>query len=311
MKKKITVLGLCGNSVFLSVDHFHQPGETVSALHRYAEPGGKGYNQAVAAARLGAEVSFITCIGDDSDGRMCMEFLEKEGVAPIPQVHPSLPSAYACILTDAAGDNRVTVYRGAADHLTADFIRTQESVIAESDLLLLNNEYPAECNTTAMELAQKHDVPVMYNPAPAMETDKSFLQSCRCVTPNLSETALLLGITDCSLPELKDAFRKGGIPCAVVTLGGDGAALFEGETALHFPPCQTTAVDTTGAGDCFTAALSVALLDGKTSAEAVVWAMNAAALSVSKPYVMPSLPKKAELEKNYQPLHPTTISNKE
>ena len=311
MKKKITVLGLCGNSVFLSVDHFHQPGETVSAAHRYAEPGGKGYNQAVAAARLGADVSFITCIGNDSDGRMCMEFLEKEGITPIPQIHPELPSAYACILTDAAGENRVTVYRGAADCLTPAFIYEQESVIAGSDLLLLNNEYPAECNVAAMELAQKHGVAVAYNPAPAQKADPVFLQSCRVVTPNLSETALLLDTEDTSLPALASAFAAAKIPCAVVTLGGDGAALFEDGTAFHFPACKTQAVDTTGAGDCFTAALCVALLEGKSCAEAVMLAMNAASLSVSKPYVMPGLPTRAELDKRFQTLPPTPILLKE
>jgi len=311
MKKKITVLGLCGNSVFLSVDHFHQPGETVSAAHRYAEPGGKGYNQAVAAARLGAEVSFITCIGDDSDGRMCMEFLEKEGIRPVPQIHPELPSAYACILTDAAGENRVTVYRGAADCLTPEFIYSQEQLIAQSDLLLLNNEYPAACNAAAMELAQKHGVPVAYNPAPAQKVDPAFLQSCRVVTPNLSETKLLLDTEDTSLPALARAFAAAGISCAVVTLGGDGAALFENGTALHFPACKTQPVDTTGAGDCFTAALCVSLLEDRPAAEAVMLAMNAAGLSVSKPYVMPGLPTRAELDKRYQPLTPTPILLKE
>lgn len=311
MKKKITVLGLCGNSVFLSVDHFHQPGETVSAAHRYAEPGGKGYNQAVAAARLGAEVSFITCVGNDSDGRMCMEFLEREGITPIPEIHPELPSAYACILTDAAGENRVTVYRGAADFLSEAFIRSQEDVIAQSDLLLLNNEYPAACNIAAMELARKHGVPVAYNPAPAQPVDIDFLRSCWVITPNLSETSLLLGTEDFELSSLAQAFRRAGIPRAVVTLGGDGAALFEGDTALQFPACKTHAVDTTGAGDCFTAALCVALLEGQTSSEAVVWAANAASLSVSKPYVMPGLPTRAELAQRYHSLNPTPILLKE
>jgi len=158
MSKKIAVLGLCGNSVFLQVDHFHAPGETVSALGRYCEPGGKGYNQAVAAARLGAEVSYLGAIGDDSDGKWCMEYLENEGITPVPQIIPDLPSAYACILTDRAGENRVTVYRGAAEFLTPEFIQSQEAVIADSDILLLNNEYPQACNEAAMAIAQKHGV---------------------------------------------------------------------------------------------------------------------------------------------------------
>lgn len=308
---KITVLGLCGSSVFLSVDHFHQPGETVAAFHRHAEPGGKGYNQAVAAARLGAEMSFITCIGNDSDGRMCMEFLEKEGITAIAQIHPDLPSAYAAILTDAQGENRVTVYRGAADHLSEAFIREQEAVIAASDLLLLNNEYPACCNEAAMELAQMHGVRVVYNPAPAVKMPSDFLKKCWLITPNLSECALLLDTQDTALPALARTFAKAGIPRAVVTLGGNGAALFEDGKALHFPAVRVQAVDTTGAGDCFTAALSVAVLMGKTMKDAVVYAMNAASISVTQSYVMPGLPSRKMLAKKMEHLIPTPILTKE
>ena len=128
---KISVLGLCGNSVFLNVDHFHMPGETVHARGLYAEPGGKGYNQAVAAARLGAEVSFLGCIGDDPDGRACMDFLRKEGIVPVPQIQKGVPSAYACILTDQEGENRVTVFSGAAQMLTAEFVYENEQLLLD------------------------------------------------------------------------------------------------------------------------------------------------------------------------------------
>ena len=304
---KITVLGLCGNSVFMAVDHFHVPGETVQALELYAEPGGKGYNQAVAAARLGGKVSFLTCIGSDPDGRACMEFLEKEGVTPLPQVDPQTPSAYACILTDKEGENRVTVFRGAADHLTPEFIRDQEAAIAGSDMLLLNNEYPQSCNEAALALAKKHGVPVIYNPAPARAVPDAFLQDCYLVTPNLSETAALLGQQERELSRLPGLFRKKGIQRAVVTLGGDGALLVSPEGDLHFPACRTRAVDTTGAGDTFTAALAVAVLQGRSLSDSVQWASNAAALSVARNYVMPGLPTREMLEANFQKLEPIRI----
>lgn len=304
---KITVLGLCGNSVFLNVDHFHVPGETVHARGLYAEPGGKGYNQAVAAQRLGAQVSFLGSIGDDADGRSCMEFLEKEGVTPVPQICDAVPSAYACILTDREGENRVTVFSGAAQLLTPEFIRKQEQVISESDLLLLNNEYPQSCNEAAMELAKKHGVKVVYNPAPARQVSAEFLRDCWVITPNLSETAVLIGAEVSELPVLAEKLREQGIQNAVVTLGGDGAAVFAGDDALHIPACPTKAVDTTGAGDTFTAALCVALLEGKPIAEASVWAANAAALSVAKQYVMPGLPSRDELEAKFAQLTPERI----
>jgi len=289
------------------VDHFHVPGETVHARGLYAEPGGKGYNQAVAAARLGAEVTFLGCIGDDADGRGCMEFLQKEGITPIPQIHRTIPSAYACILTDKEGENRVTVFSGAAQHLTAEFVYAQESVIAGSDLLLLNNEYPQACNEAALALAQKHGVKVVYNPAPAREVTPAFLAGCDLITPNLSETAVLIGETVSDLAELAESFRQRGISNAVVTLGGDGAAIFANGEALQIPACKTKAVDTTGAGDTFTAALSVALLEGKSLTEGAIWAANAAAISVSRQYVMPGLPTRTMLEAAFTELVPQRI----
>lgn len=304
---KIAVLGLCGNSVFLNVDHFHVPGETVHAQGLYAEPGGKGYNQAVAAARLGAEVTFLGCIGDDADGRTCMDFLEKEGITPVPQILKEVPSAYACILTDKDGENRVTVFSGAAQHLTPEFIREQEAVIAESDLLLLNNEYPQSCNQAAVEIARDYGVRVVYNPAPARQVSAEFLAKCDIITPNLSETAVLIGAAETNLSTLAREFRERGLPNAVITLGGDGAAVLEGERAVHIPACKAKAVDTTGAGDTFTAALSVALLEGKPLTDAAVWAANAAALSVAKQYVMPGLPTREALEANYTELVPEEI----
>lgn len=304
---KIAVLGLCGNSVFLNVDHFHTPGETLHARGLYAEPGGKGYNQAVAAARLGADVTFLGCIGDDADGRSCMDFLRNEGITPLPQIHPSVPSAYACILTDREGENRVTVFSGAAQQLTPEFIFANEAAIAGSDLVLLNNEYPHSCNEAAMTLAQKHGVKIVYNPAPARPVSREFLAGCDLITPNLSETAVLIGEQTEDISVLAEKFAELGISNAVVTLGGDGAAIFAKGEALRIPACKTTPVDTTGAGDTFTAALSVAMLEEKSIVEAAVWAANAAALSVAKQYVMPGLPTARQVADNFQALRPENI----
>lgn len=304
---KISVLGLCGNSVFLSVDHFHVPGETVHARGLYAEPGGKGYNQAVAAARLGAQVSYIGCIGDDADGRICMNFLRSEGIVPLPQVHKSVPTAYASILTDKDGENRVTVFGGAAQLLTPEFVYEQENALSQCDFILLNNEYPQSCNEAAMVIAKKHGVKVVYNPAPARKVSEEFLKDCYLITPNLSETAVLIGEVVENPSALVQKIREHSITNAVVTLGGDGAAVITPDAALRIPARKTRAVDTTGAGDTFTAALCVALLEGKNMVDAAIWAANAASLSVSKQYVMPGLPTKKQLEENYVNLVPEPI----
>lgn len=304
---KIAVLGLCGNSVFLNVDHFHVPGETVHAKGLYAEPGGKGYNQAVAAARLGAQVSFLGCIGDDADGHNCMDFLRREGIIPLPQIHPEVPSAYACILTDRDGENRVTVFGGAAQLLTPEFIHTQETMLSQCDIILLNNEYPQVCNEAAMAIAQRHGVRVVYNPAPARKVSEEFLRGCWLITPNLSETAVLMGEEVQDVAVLVQKFREHGISNGVVTLGGDGAAVITPDGAFHIPARKTRAVDTTGAGDTFTAALCVALLEGKSMVDAAIWAANAAAHSVAKQYVMPGLPTRQHLEADFVELIPETI----
>ena len=304
---KIAVLGLCGNSVFLKVDHFHVPGETVHAQGLYAEPGGKGYNQAVAAARLGARVSYIGSIGDDADGRICMDFLRNEGITPLPQIHKEVPTAYASILTDKDGENRVTVFGGAAQLLTPEFVWEQEAALEQCDIILLNNEYPQSCNEAAMAIAQKHGVKVVYNPAPAREVSAEFLKGCWLITPNLSETAVLIGEKVEDVTVLVKKFRERGISNAVVTLGSNGSAVIAPDGAYHVPARKTRAVDTTGAGDTFTAALCVALLEGKTMVDAAVWAANAAALSVSKQYVMPGLPTKQQLENDYVNLIPEAI----
>lgn len=305
---QVTVLGLCGNSVFMTVDHFHRPGETVSALGRYAEPGGKGYNQAVAAARLGAKTAFVTCIGDDSDGKMCMDFLQQEGILPLPQTEPGIPSAYACILTDKDGENRVTVFRGAADLLSPDFVLLQEDILARSKFLLLNNEYPQSCNEAAMALAKKHGVKVIYNPAPARPVSPEFLSGCYLITPNLSETAVLLGQEAADPKALASALRQCGIANAAVTLGGDGALLVTQDAALLYPARKVKALDTTGAGDTFTGALTAALLEDDCLERAVCLAINAAALSVSKQYVMPGLPTREALEADFQTIMPENLS---
>ena len=257
---------------------------------------------------MGGEVTFLTCIGQDSDGQACMDFLEKEGITPCPQVCPEVPSAYACILTDREGENRVTVFRGAAERLTAQFVAEQEQVIAHSGMVLLNNEYPQECNEMAMALAKKHGVKVLYNPAPARAVSREFLEGCFLVTPNLSETAVLAGETTEDLSRLGQLLHRAGIRQAVVTLGGDGALLVTQEKVCRFPARKVRAADTTGAGDTFTGALAVAVLEGKCLEEAVQWAVNASALSVAQQYVMPGLPTREALDEAFQPVEPVMIS---
>ena len=275
----ITILGLCGRSVFLKVDHFHHPGETLHANALHIEPGGKGYNQAVAAARLGAAVHFIAACGDDEDGKACSSFLTKEGITPHIQT-VEYSTAFASILTDATGENQVTVFRGAADKLSAAFVYAQEAAFEESDIVLLNFEVPSDANNAAIELAEKHGAKLFLNPAPAHPCSKEFLKHFYCITPNESEAEILGMETE----------RE------VITLGSRGALVKENGSEIHLSSVKVAAKDTTGAGDCFTAALAVAIGEGKELLEAAQFAQKAAAKSVEQEYVMPSLPYRNTIE---------------
>ena len=275
----ITVLGLCGRSVFMKVDHFHRSGETLHAENMYVEPGGKGYNQAVAAARLGLQVNFLAACGDDEDGRACAQFLLREGVTPYIQTVDK-PTAFAAILTDRDGENRVTVCRGAADSLSAAFVLNHEDIFKHSDAVLLNFEVPDEANEKAAELAEKYGAKLILNPAPARPCTAEYLNRFYCVTPNRSE-AEILG---------SRANRE------IVTLGEDGVLVTENGETYHLPAFPAHARDTTGAGDCFNGALAVALCEGKTLPEAVQFAQKAAAISVARDFVMPALPDRDEIE---------------
>ena len=299
----ITVLGLCGDSVFMRVDHFHRSGETLHADSLYSEPGGKGCNQAVAARRLGAEVNFVSCMGRDGIEKTCSAFLTREGLGLFTEFTDESASSYACILTDRQGENRVTVHRGSAEHLSAGFIRGLEAEIAASDVLLLNNETPFEANLCALELAERHGVPAILNPAPYAELPLSYLRRFRIITPNRHEAAAILAASPDTPPEeLLSGLRALGIAQSVITLGADGAAAMDGDSIILCPPRRVKAADTTGAGDCFSAALAVRFALGDGLDTAVEYAANASACSVQHKYVMPSLPYREELDSFFTPL---------
>ena len=299
----ITVLGLCGDSVFMHVDHFHRSGETIHADSLYSEPGGKGCNQAVAACRLGAGVNFISCMGRDSIDEACSAFLTREGMRLFTEHTDESASSYACILTDSQGENRVTVYRGSAEHLSVGFIRSLEAEIAASDMLLLNNETPYDANLCALELAERHGVPAILNPAPYFALPTDYLRRFWLITPNRHEAAAILASSPDAPPEeLLSGLRDFGIAKCVITLGSDGAAAMDGDSIIYCPPRPVKAADTTGAGDCFSAALTLRLARGDGLDAAMEYAANASAYSVQRKYVMPSLPNKEEMDSFFTPL---------
>jgi len=274
---RISVIGICGNSQFLSVDHFHRPGETVTAQSCFEEIGGKGFNQAAAAARMGAEVTFLAAVGDDLHGERCQSAAQDCGICGHFAVKPGQRTTFAVILTDRNGENRVTVSPGA--ELCPEDVRAFEQEIAASDILLLQQEVPAPVNELAAQLAQKHGVRVVLNPAPIRPLSQEMADRVFLVTPNQQEQEGLRGLhfSNC-----------------VTTLGGDGCLINSRE---RIPAAAVNAVDTTGAGDTFNGILAVCLAEGMSLTDACRFAVAGAGISVTRPGVLCAIPTREETER--------------
>lgn len=270
---KIAVIGLVGESVFLSLERHQAVGETAHASSIHREWGGKGYNQAVAAARFGAEVSFLGAVGREDVARVLLDAREN-GITPF-LIGKDVPSAYGVITTDSEGANRVTVFGGAA--LSVSDVESFREEIESCDALLISNEVPECVNIRAVEIAKAAGRLVIYNPAPARETSSYLYETCDLLTPNEFEAR--------SLPD--------GLPL-VITLGAEGCYVKSRDMII--PPFKPErVVDTTGAGDTFNGVLTVMLAGGEDIADACRVANAAAALEVSKRFVIPSIPTGAEI----------------
>ncbi|MBO5247898.1 MAG: hypothetical protein J6B54_01200 [Clostridia bacterium] len=274
---KISVIGICGNSIFMTVDHFHEKGETLVADSVYEEIGGKGINQAVACARMGAEVSFLAAIGDDRDGQKCRMAAKENGVNGFFAVKEGMATTFAVILTDKNGENQVTGYRCA--ELTEADVASFEEEIAQSDILLLQNEVPVEVNLAAVRLAKKHGIKVILNPAPIRGIPDEIAQSVFAVTPNEQEMQAI------------DVSR---FENCITTLGKQGCRINNTQKIRAIP---VQAVDTTGAGDTFNGVLSVCVAEGMDLYSACKYAVTASGLSVTKKYVLNSIPAREEIER--------------
>lgn len=274
---KIAVIGICGNSIFMYADHFHEKGETLVADSVFEEIGGKGINQAVAATRMGAEVSFLASIGDDTDGQVCVDVARKEGIKGCFCIKQGMRTTFAFILTDKYGENQVTGYHGA--ELTVDDVLRFENEIAQSDILLLQHEVPCEVNEMAVELAKKHGVKVILNPAPIRAISDAVAETVYVVTPNEQE---------------KQAIDAQRFKNNITTLGKKGCLINED---TFIPAIEVRAVDTTGAGDTFNGVLAVCLAEGLDMTEACKYAVTASGISVGRKYVLNAIPYREEIER--------------
>ena len=265
---RIAVIGLTGDSVFMAVPRFHVGGETVHATGLHRELGGKGFNQAVAAARQGARVSFLTAVGSEDVERV-RGFLAGEGIEGH-VIGKAQPSAHAAILTDGTGETRVTVYPGA--RLDVADVDSFAEAVRGADFLVIGNEVPEEVNIAAAEIAAAGGTKVILNPAPSRALSPRLVRNVWLFTPNEFEESAL-GEVDGEV---------------VVTLGARGCRIRS--TGEVVPAPRATAVDSTGAGDTFNGVLAVRLACGDVLADACRAANAAAAKSVAVRYVLPSIP---------------------
>lgn len=296
--KKLTVLGSINADHVISVPYFAKPGETLTGHSYHIAYGGKGANQAVAAARLGAKVSFIGCIGDDDIGQAMKTEFEKDGIntRPIKSIANEM-TGIAMIQVAESGENSIVISAGANGHLDETVVAEFKSEIAQADYLLMQLETPLPAIIQAAKIAKENNTQVVLNPAPARELPDELLSLLDMITPNETEAEILTGVKvvdEVSAKQAAQVFHQKGIQKVLITLGSKGVFVSEngqGEIVAGF---RVNAVDTTAAGDTFNGGLVTAMLEDKPLDEAIRFAHAAAAISVTRKGAQPSIPTRQE-----------------
>ena len=297
--KSIVVIGSTNTDMVVKAARIPAPGETILGGRFLMNPGGKGANQAVAAARLGGKVVFVAKVGDDLFGREAKTLFSKEGIhTEHVFTDPSEPSGVALIMVDGKGENCISVASGANGTLSPADLEAARGEIERAGLVLMQLETPVETVLCAAQWASAKGVPVVLNPAPACALPVELLECLSMITPNESEAQLLTGVRvvdeASALLAAKELCAK-GVKRVVITMGSKGAFVFADGQGKMVPAVKVKAVDTTAAGDVFNGALAVALTEDRPLAAAVTFAAQAAALSVTRMGAQASAPYRDEI----------------
>lgn len=300
---EIVVVGSLNIDLVVRVARLPQPGETVPGGDVQTIPGGKGANQAAAAARLGGQVALVGCVGNDAFGMRLIDNLAAQQVDTARvRVDDGAPTGMALILVDECGENSIVVSAGANGRLSRRDLDAAEALLARARLLLLQLEVPLDSVAYALALARRHGVQTVLNPAPAQALPRDLLAQVDCLVPNETEASQLTGMAvhdPHSAAAAAQQLRSWGVGAVIVTLGGQGALLADGRQVMHVPAPAVQVMDTTAAGDAFIGGLSVALVSGRPLEEAVRYAVCAGALAVTRFGAQTSLPSAEEVAALY------------
>lgn len=301
---KIAVIGSLNIDTTLEVVNFPHPGETVKALNKSSTAGGKGANQAVAAARSQAQTSFIGKIGADQQGKFMIEALQEAGIQTSGiKVEKEAGTGTAAIMLDQRGQNSIIVYGGANSHLTAADVQAAASQIATADFAVAQFETPQAATLEAFKIAKQNGVTTILNPAPAGQLAPELLSLTDIIIPNESESQQLTGIAITDLTSLEKSaakFASWGIACSIITLGENGVFYsFKGKTA-KLAAFKVKAVDTTAAGDTFIGAFAAQLLPSwENFVAAIDYAQKASALTVQRLGAQVSIPTASQIRSSF------------
>lgn len=305
MPSQILVVGSSNTDMVVKADKLPAPGETVIGGTFLMNPGGKGANQAVAAARLidvekGGQVTFVAKVGNDIFGRQALSGFEREGIhTAYVLTDADYPSGVALINVDATGENCITVAPGSNANLQPTETSTALRSAEPDALVLLQLEIPLPTVEYVIRQAASRGLRVILNPAPAQTLPSDLFPDLFMITPNETEAELLTGVRVVDLPTAEQAARKLhdlGVVNVVITLGAKGAYLYTEQRGQLIAAPPVTAVDTTAAGDCFNGALAVAIAEGKALPEAIAFACRAASISVTRMGAQASVPYRHELD---------------
>ncbi|MBA2761034.1 MAG: ribokinase [Segetibacter sp.] len=301
MSKKIVVIGSSNTDMVIKAERFPLPGETLLGGTFFMNPGGKGANQAVAAARLGGEVVFIARVGTDIFGSQALQQFNSEGINTQYIVEdPNNPSGVALITVDAKGENTIVVASGANNALSISDINNAEAAINDADILLIQLEIPIEVVEQVTGIGKTKNLKVILNPAPAMPLNEKVFRGLYLITPNETEAEILTGISITDNPGIEEAakiLKAKGVQNVIITLGKEGAYVLTDTINSYVPAPKVVSIDSTAAGDVFSGALAVSISEGKELMDAVVFASKAAAISVTKLGAQASAPLREEVEK--------------